>query len=417
VKWTAIAVGLAAVPLVGSGSVGAEARVPADDQCAVCHAEIEDVDVGAFFQTDIHARSGLACADCHGGDRTAAEQDAAMSEAAGFRGAPDALGIPVFCGRCHADPEIMRRYNPGLPVDQLELYRTSRHGRRNAAGDPDVATCVSCHGVHDIRPSIEPKSLVHPRNVAETCGRCHSDANLMGRHDLPVDQVDRYLTSVHWQALAEGGDLSAPTCNDCHGNHGALPPEVESIASVCGHCHAYNRELFTKSPKKALFDDAGLPECETCHGNHGIQRTSEAMVGLDEEAVCANCHADDDSKSSSIVVAMRTELDALRTAVEHAQELLRRASEKGMYVTRGEFTWNDSRQKLFEARTTLHLFDLDALRRVCGEGRALADSARADGEDALADFRFRRNGLLVSTLIITLLALALYGKIRQIERK
>jgi len=44
-------------------------------------------------------------------------------------------------------------------------------------------------------------------------------------------------------------------------------------------------------------------------------------------------------------------------------------------------------------------------------------NARAAGEEAIHEHRFRRQGLVVSTLIVTLAAFLLWLKIRQIERR
>ncbi len=411
-----------AVVLVGRTMAGAlaaetEGTIPKDDQCAVCHADMAEaaVDVADYFQVDVHGRASLSCADCHGGDPTSDDPDVAMSKEAGFRGAPDELAQPAFCARCHSDAAYMRRFDPGLPIDQLTLYRTSRHGQRNAAGDRKVATCVSCHGVHDIRPAVEPKSTVHPTRVAETCGVCHTNKTLMAAYNLPADQVDSYKTSVHWQMISEGNDLSAPTCNDCHGNHGALPPEVENIASVCGHCHVKNRDFFRRSPKQKIFDEADLPECETCHGNHAVQHTTDELLGLQKGAICADCHDDDGSRPSTAILLMRAELDSLRRAVDESHDRLDAAIQKGMYVADSEFKWRDARQTLLEARTAVHLFSPDALRESTAEGLRLASEVDAEAEHAIAQYGFRRKGLLISTLIITVLAISLYLKIRQIE--
>jgi predicted CXXCH cytochrome family protein len=401
----------------GDPAARAEGLPPPDDRCAACHLELDDaaVDVGTFYAVDVHAREGLSCADCHGGDPHTDDEDAAMSPAAGFRGAPKPADVPRFCGRCHSDPAYMRRHNPALPVDQLALYRTSGHGRANAAGNPDVATCVSCHTAHTIRPPSEPKSTVHPTQVAHTCGRCHSDSTLMAKYRLPFDVVQKWEGSVHGVPMAEGRDLSVPTCNDCHGDHGALPPEATSVAGVCGHCHAHNRELFEASAKRAIFEELGEQGCVTCHGNHAVAKPSDALVGLDQGAVCADCHGNDGSKSSAAILHMRGALDSLRTAVDASHGLLVQAEQKGMYVTDVQFRWEEARQKLFEARTMLHRFDANALESVTRDGLERADAVRADSRKALEAYAFRRRGLLVATGFITLLALALWLRIRDIE--
>ena len=78
--------------------------------------------------------------------------------------------------------------------------------------------------------------------------------------DNPTEQFQKYKTSVHAQMLYEKQDMSAPTCNDCHGNHGATPPGIASVANVCGQCHARQAELFQTSPHKAAFDQQDLAE-------------------------------------------------------------------------------------------------------------------------------------------------------------
>jgi hypothetical protein len=131
---------------------------------------------------------------------------------------------------------------------------------------------------------------------------------------LPTHQFNDYRTSIHYNALTKGNDLAAPTCNDCHGNHGAMPPGVESISFVCGRCHAREAELFRKSPKhegwakhnemmngmscatchadgvRAKITITQFSECVTCHENHGVVRPTIALLGQLPDTPCAFCH-------------------------------------------------------------------------------------------------------------------------------
>lgn len=204
--------------LAWPGAASAQAPV---DKCAACHLETGDERLASpakVFDGDIHKAKGFGCVACHGGDAKA-DGPEAMSPAKGFVGKPSRQQIVQFCGRCHSDPAFMKRYNPSLRVDQVAEYATSVHGRRlRELADPKVATCVSCHPAHNIRPPSDPKSSVYPAQVADTCGRCHGDAAYMASYKIPTDQVAKYKTSVHWKAMTAKGDLSAPTCNDCHGN-------------------------------------------------------------------------------------------------------------------------------------------------------------------------------------------------------
>ncbi len=207
---------------------GGNARAQTSNTCLDCHGVLDpplQVTADQFAQ-DIHSQKGLNCASCHGGDPTKSDMDA-MSKASGFRGKIQRSQIPELCGWCHSDAAYMRRHNPSLRTDQLSQYKTSAHGKLLAQGNTKVAVCIDCHGVHDLRPASDTRSTVNPSNVAQTCSRCHSNAEYMKDYHIPTDQFAKYSVSVHHEAMTVQGDLSAPTCTTCHGNHGAAPPGVE----------------------------------------------------------------------------------------------------------------------------------------------------------------------------------------------
>lgn len=307
--------------------------------CTACHGNAGQVGVDMArivesFEADVHAQVGLSCHDCHGGnpaEAVATDKQAAKDahRADGpYVGAPERAAVPGFCGRCHSSPEYMKRFRPDARVDQEREYWTSRHGTLLREGDQNVAVCTDCHGVHGILRPSDPRSPVYPTHVAETCRGCHADAKRMAGYTLadgrpiPVDQYERWARSVHAAALLEKEDLSAPTCNDCHGNHGATPPGLQSIGFVCGQCHGREADLFRSSPKRAAFeahnellagvgDAAGeapcaachestpagqvkgvyhFGECTTCHGNHAVIRPTMAMLGPLPETPCKFCH-------------------------------------------------------------------------------------------------------------------------------
>ena len=151
----------------------------------------------------------------------------------------------------------MRRFSPRQRVDQAAEYATSVHGKQLATGDVRVPTCASCHGAHGIRLVNDAKSPVFPTNVATTCTACHASQTHMSGYKLangsplPTNQLAEYQKSVHYAALTKGNDLSAPTCNDCHGNHGAAPPGVGAVANVCGTCHAVFAQKFRDERARA----------------------------------------------------------------------------------------------------------------------------------------------------------------------
>jgi hypothetical protein len=397
----------------------ATASAQPKDNCAACHLEIGDERLTApakEFGEDIHRRKGFGCVACHGGDAGEAGMEA-MDPAKGYIAKPARRQIAPLCGRCHADAQFMKQYNPALRVDQVAEYATSVHGRRlRELDDPKVAVCVSCHPAHSIRPPADPKSSVHPLKVAETCGRCHADPAYMKGYPIPTDQLEKYRTSVHWQAMTAKGDLSAPTCNDCHGNHGASPPGVKWVGNVCGQCHSVMADFFTKSVHAKAFAAMGTPGCATCHENHAIKEAGDQMLGLEAGAVCATCHAADD-KGGTSAVAMRKLIDSLAAAARGAGAVLLQAERAGMEVSQAQFDLNGAQEALVKARAAVHTVRVDAVKREVEPGLAISARAQARGARALDELGFRRKGLVVSVAIILALIAGLVLKIRQVDRR
>ena len=389
------------------------------DSCSTCHLAI-GVDrltkPVQQFKDDIHAAKGFGCVSCHGGDATSPGMEA-MDRAKGYIGKPTPTQVIEVCGRCHSDPRFMRQYNPSLRVDQVAEYYTSVHGRRlQELKDPKVATCASCHIPHSIRPPSDARSSVYPLRVADTCGSCHANAEYMAPYKIPTDQLAKYKKSVHWEMMTSKGDLSAPTCNDCHGNHGAAPPGISWVGNVCGQCHPVNAELFSKSPHGQLFVQMGIPGCATCHSNHEILATSDAMLGVGDKAVCGNCHTPQD-KGGQTAVAMRNSIEKLRTDYETAHAVLSKAENDGMEVSQPLFELNGAKTALVKARASIHGFNLNGVNAEVKPGLEISDKARARGVRALDEIQFRRKGLAVSVLIILALIVGLIMKIRQMEKK
>ena len=157
----------AILPSNDAASQTSRPKVP--ETCGRCHA-----DVLIAYRQSIHGeaiergmRDAPVCTDCHGEHRILAR---------------DEPNSPVFatnvagetCGRCHGDTRMSERF--GLPADKVPAFQDSFHGLALRAGQLTAANCASCHGVHDIRPSSDPRSHVHRTNLPATCGKCHPGA-------------------------------------------------------------------------------------------------------------------------------------------------------------------------------------------------------------------------------------------------
>ena len=215
------------------------------------------------------------------------------------------------CSDCHADIEelphdTVAKVNCGLCHEQ-EATDYTRHGLGKVGVNPDIPTCVSCHGTHNILGVAEKESPVNPLNLPTTCGRCHEDENFAEKEGIRFKHpVKVYTNSVHGRA-ALGGIDSAATCNDCHSTDGSahkiLPPgDVNSainhfnIAHTCGKCHKYIEQDYREGIHGQLTERGQVesPICTTCHGEHNILPTDDPRSPVSPsrlaEATCSPCH-------------------------------------------------------------------------------------------------------------------------------
>jgi hypothetical protein len=384
--------------------------------CVQCHTDMGDPLDSAVKASaqDIHFKNGLSCHSCHGGDPAKEKAEEAMNPNKGFVRQPPRKQVVTLCASCHSNPDYMRKFNPQARVDQYSEYLTSVHGKKNQAGDQNVAICIDCHGHHGILAAKNPNSPVYPPNVAATCGRCHGDAKRMQSYGIPTDQQQLYIKSVHGEALMKQRDLSAPTCNSCHGNHGAAPPGVDSVANVCGQCHVLQWDLFNQSPHRKAFADAQLKACVTCHQNHEIVRPTDAMLGVEESATCVLCH-EPGSAGYAAAQRMKALVAGLRDGLTEVNMILERAQRAGMEVSRPMYQLAEARDHLVQARVQIHRFDPAILQKTHTEAMSIAAACEKSGLQALADLAYRRKGLAVSALILLCMIGLLLLKIRQLK--
>ncbi len=422
--WAAPAVPTGAPAVRSPASAPAPARSPAPvpaapapaqpDNCVECHRNLGGRLAAPALRIadDIHVKRGFTCAACHGGDPSLAGMEA-MDPKKGFVGKPKPAQLPALCGSCHSQPEIMRKFNPSIRTDEVARFLTSVHGQRLLKGDPRVATCTSCHGVHPVLAVSDSKSPVFRSNVPATCARCHADAAYMKPYGIKTTQYADYQASVHGEALLRRGSKQAPACNDCHGNHGAVPPGVSSVAGVCAQCHSSQRDLFERSPHKAAYAAMNLPQCTACHSNHRILRPSDEMVGASSPALCANCHAED-TAGGKAAKTIRTALEDLKSTMSGATAVVARAENAGMDMTDAKLPLSNAQTQLILARNLVHSLSLREVQTAASEGIGLSQEAASLGRAGLAEIDFRRRGLAVALAVLVVLVLGLYLKIRML---
>ena len=194
---------------------------------------------------------------------------------------------------CHEDKTLTARRDGrkvSLYVD-VGKFSSSIHGS---------LTCVDCHS------DLQGKEFPHEERLAKVaCGTCHTE------------EEKQEAGSRHGKAVASG-DILAPRCKDCHGNHDILPLKnpLSAVAPgripyVCGKCHSEGtpvqrqREIheaniienYSESMHGAALLQKGLvvtATCISCHTAHQILPLTDPRSSIARRniaATCTKCHA------------------------------------------------------------------------------------------------------------------------------
>ncbi len=162
----------------------------------------------------------------------------------------------AVCIDCHGSHEIPTPNEPRARISHIceqchseifNEYAESVHGAALLEEDnPDVPTCIDCHGVHDIN---DPTTNLFRVRSPELCAKCHANVELMDKYEISTDVFETYVADFHGETvtLFEQLDPTAETnkavCYDCHGIHNILPPDAPhagiktNLLATCQQCH------------------------------------------------------------------------------------------------------------------------------------------------------------------------------------
>ncbi len=263
--------------------------------CGKCHADVVDTYLKSAHGKAVRGgvRGAPDCISCHQKPivRTRVAQDTAQLK----------LAQEQLCLSCHLDDPNVRA-TTSLSAGFIAAYQSSVHGAALTNGDGKAANCVDCHGSHEVERGSNPNSRVAKKNIPHTCAKCHPT----------IEQT--YEQSVHGVAVANG-NLDAPACTDCHGEHNILKPSdpnsrvsATNISSqVCSPCHSSVRlttKYGIKGDRFQTYSDsyhglavrAGNVEvanCASCHGAHDIKPSSDPTSSISKANLartCGKCH-------------------------------------------------------------------------------------------------------------------------------
>lgn len=265
--------------------------------CTDCHEEIVHAKLNGLHKK-------LTCSDCHGDIHTLDPEKSVVG---------NAELIMNMCSKCHMDPETHKGESPlAKQVEAAEdapptytiikHYRESVHYLKKKKDGTVAATCVDCHGGHDMKKMTNPASNIYKRNLSHTCGRCHQDVE------------KKYDDSIHGKAVQRGWD-EAPTCTDCHNSHmilatdspEALTGKRKVAEKICLTCHEdqrliqrYGLDRYIGSSYRDSYHSmanarkgGNAATCIDCHTTHDILKPSNPRSSTNPNNVtktCAKCH-------------------------------------------------------------------------------------------------------------------------------
>lgn len=240
-------------PSILAESVHGESNPEGALACADCHTEQRFPHALPSSQTirEFQLERYVTCRNCHE-DQYTRSQDS-VHNAALEAGRLEA----ATCVDCHGGHDIQQpdqpRYRISLTCEQchgaiFDQYRSSVHGvALLEENNPDVPTCIDCHGVHNI---ADPTASLFRVRSPQLCANCHADSALMAQYGISTNVFDSYLADFHGAtvALFEQQDPNTATnkavCVDCHGVHDIAPVDAENssviranLLSTCQQCH------------------------------------------------------------------------------------------------------------------------------------------------------------------------------------
>lgn len=314
----------------GSPTARLTDSVHASLDCTDCHAGFASDNIDPAAKKPHASPKKVNCAECHEAEaevyqrhgRLAVGSDPDIPTCASCHGTHDILPstnrdsrvsplhLAETCESCHTNVDIIKNHDL-LREEPIKLYESSVHGKATQRGLQMAATCGDCHSAgnadgkrtaHRILSAGDRESTIHHFNIPDTCGKCHRGI------------AQDYWEGIHGQ-LVKRGEVDAPVCTRCHGEHGILaasdlrsPVSAARLAeATCAPCHESallnDRYGIPSGRLKSYVDSyhglkrkAGnvtVANCASCHGEHRILPHTDPRSSIHPQNLlntCGDCH-------------------------------------------------------------------------------------------------------------------------------
>ncbi len=153
-------------------------KLKSSRRCGKCHDQIFATYTKSVHGTALVQENNVdvpICADCHTAHTIQSPHTQDYRDK-----------VPEMCGKCHGDAALMKKYGlyPGVVNSYLQdfhgvtlsLYRKQTDAADATASRKPIATCVDCHGVHDITKTSGPSTNLVKARLVKRCQKCHPNA-------------------------------------------------------------------------------------------------------------------------------------------------------------------------------------------------------------------------------------------------
>ncbi|MFZ0546109.1 MAG: cytochrome c3 family protein [Candidatus Promineifilaceae bacterium] len=190
--------------------------------CSRCHepkyeSTLDDVHGQALENGN---KNAAVCTDCHGSHNIPVPNEPRER-------------ISHTCQQCHSTI--------------FDDYAQSVHGEALLEeGNPDVPTCIDCHGVHNLK---DPTTAQFRVNSPKLCATCHANKELMEKYDISTQVFETYVADFHgttvtlFEHQSPDVETNKAVCFDCHGIHDIKRPDdphngiKANLLETCQQCH------------------------------------------------------------------------------------------------------------------------------------------------------------------------------------
>jgi predicted CXXCH cytochrome family protein len=224
-------------------------------QCVQCHSDISGYPHPPANYTDrrdVTLQNYKTCESCHPENyRKTLDSMHQVALAGGNRNA-------AVCTDCHTAHAVTDPSTPRTRIPQTcaqchstisDEYVSSVHGAALFNEDnPDVPTCIDCHGVHNIG---DPTTASFRLKSPQICAKCHTDQAMMDKYHISTNVLNTYAADFHGTTVelfskqSPDAATNKPVCYDCHGVHNIKSTKdptstvstQENLLKTCRRCH------------------------------------------------------------------------------------------------------------------------------------------------------------------------------------